>query len=76
MLFDQVQNAVLATRSASQSKSLSAALSSGNVQVLADDYSLGERGIESGEIERGVSIANMDTLVDLLLEDGPKVVWH
>jgi hypothetical protein len=44
--------------------------------VLADDFSLRERGIEPGEIAPGVREASIDTLVDLIMRPGTKTLWH
>lgn len=71
-----VQNAVLASRSSASVAGLSQLLGSGQAKVLVDDYSLQERGIEVGELTTGIDISNMDQLVDLIVEGGPKVVWH
>ena len=47
-----------------------------SVQVQADDFSLRERGISSGGLVDGVSVSSVDNLVDLLVQDGTKIVWH
>jgi hypothetical protein len=44
--------------------------------VLADDFSLRERGITIDELVKGVTSAEIGTVVDLSLEDGRKVIWH
>jgi len=72
-----IQNGVLAAREKSTGNALNKLISAGKIQVLADDYSLGERGIESKELGKGISISNIDNLVDLMLAaDEPKLVWH
>lgn len=71
-----IQNAVLATRSAAKVEGLDKLLVTDGVQILADDYSLQERGIDGTDLAAGVGISNMDQLVDLIVEGGPKVVWH
>jgi sulfur transfer complex TusBCD TusB component (DsrH family) len=69
------QNGVLAARKASTAGSRIAQVAS-RAQVLADDFSLRERGIDVGELADGVQAAPIDTVVDLALEDGRKVIWH
>jgi predicted peroxiredoxin len=46
------------------------------VTVLADDFSLRERGIEAGDLRAGVRPASIDTLVDLIVRPDAKTVWH
>lgn len=70
-----VQNGVLPTRAASAKASVVASLTA-KATVLADDFSLRERGIESAELVDGVTTSDVDHLVDLLAEDGRKVIWH
>ncbi len=70
-----IQNGVLATRSGAKADGIGKLISAGKVKVLADDYSLNERGIESQTMSSGISVATMDQLIDLIV-DGPKVVWH
>lgn len=70
-----VQNGVLAGRRASTAGAQVAELAR-RTTVLADDFSLRERGIEEGELADGVTTASMDQLVDLLVEDDVKALWH
>ena len=70
-----VQNAVLATRAAARGSHVPR-LTEAGVTVLADDFSLRERGIEPSELGAGVSPSAIDTLVDLLVQPGTKAVWH
>jgi hypothetical protein len=44
--------------------------------VLADEFSLRERGIRGDELAAGVRPAGIDTLVDLVVDEGRKVIWH
>ena len=67
-----VQNGVMPARAGSTAGGDLTALS-GKVEVLADDFSLRERGIN--RLADGVSISNVDDLVDMLA-DGRKVIWH
>jgi sulfur transfer complex TusBCD TusB component (DsrH family) len=70
-----VQNAVLATRHGARGSQVPR-LTEAGVTVLADDFSLRERGIESTELGAGVHPTTIDTLVDLLVQPGTKAVWH
>ena len=70
-----VQNGVLPTRKASAAADTVAELAS-KTKVLADDFSLRERGIQKGELVKGVKPTSIDDLVDLVAEDGRKVIWH
>ncbi len=69
-----VQNGVLPTRKGSRYNEVIARLVQDKVKVLADGFSLKERGI--GKLADGVNISDMDQLVDLLLEPGVKTIWH
>ena len=46
------------------------------VKVLADTVSLRQRGVIDDHVAHGVSVAEMDTLVDLLMERSDKAIWH
>jgi hypothetical protein len=70
-----VQNAVLATRAGARA-SLVGRLAEAGVSVLADDFSLRERGIAQGELAPGVTPAPIETLVDLIARPDAKPVWH
>jgi sulfur relay (sulfurtransferase) complex TusBCD TusD component (DsrE family) len=67
-----VQNGVLAARPSAHSAALSALCQSG-VEVLADDFSLCERGIS--KLAEGVAAASIDVIVDHLAA-GHKTLWH
>ena len=45
------------------------------VEVLADDFSLRERGIPTGRLQAGIKSSPLDVVVDGLAE-GCKVIWH
>ncbi len=47
-----------------------------DVQVQADDFSLRERGISAGTLAEGITVSNVDELVDQLVESDTKIVWH
>ncbi len=68
-----VQNGVLSARESAQSAALSAVASNG-VAVLADEFSLRERGISPDGLVSGVSAAPLDRVVDHLA-DGCKAIW-
>ena len=67
-----VQNGVLPARPSAHSAALSALAQSG-VTVLADDFSLQERGIT--KLAEGVTAAPIDVVVDHLAA-GHKTLWH
>ena len=67
-----VQNGVLPARPSAHSATLSALARSG-VTVLADDFSLRERGI--AQLAEGVAAASIDVVVDDLAA-GHKTLWH
>ena len=47
-----------------------------SVRVEADDFSLRERGISTGGLESGITVSNVDNLVDRLVDSETKIVWH
>jgi intracellular sulfur oxidation DsrE/DsrF family protein len=69
-----VQNGVLAARTSPRSAALTA-LAGAGVQVLADDFSLRERGIPGARLASGVQPAPLDVVIDQLAE-GRKALWH
>ena len=69
-----VQNGVFPARPSPRSPALSA-LAEGRVQVLADAFSLRERGIRADRLAAGVRPASLDAVVDALAE-GAKALWH
>ncbi len=70
-----VQNGVLMARKGANSP-VQSVLKDSKVQVLADDFCLKERAIQQGALLAGVKVSNVDSLVELLTEDGVKAVWH
>ena len=70
-----LQNGVLAARQTARNSVL-ANLAEGGVKILADDFSLRERGIEKAELASGIQLSNMDTLVDSLVQNDTKAIWH
>ena len=69
-----MQNGVLPARPSAKSGALGA-LASAGVEVLADEFSLRERGIDAGRLARGVAAATLDVVIDQLAE-GRKAMWH
>jgi sulfur relay (sulfurtransferase) complex TusBCD TusD component (DsrE family) len=66
------QNGVLSARQSKHSAAL-AALARSGVKVLADDFSLQERGIT--RLAEGVASASIEVVVDHLAA-GNKTLWH
>lgn len=69
-----IQNGVLPARKGSKYNAAMSKLIQGKVRVIADRFSLRERAIRT-PID-GVQVADVDRLVDLLLEPGTKAIWH
>ncbi len=69
-----VQNGVLPARPGDRSALLTNAAKAG-VEVLADDFSLRERGISAGKLAEGVRSAPLSVVIDQLAE-GRKAIWH
>jgi intracellular sulfur oxidation DsrE/DsrF family protein len=69
-----VQNGVFPARTCEHSPTL-AALRKGGVEVLADEFSLKERGIQLGSLIPEVQSAQLDVVLDQM-EQGRKVLWH
>ncbi len=72
--FFLVQNGVLPARKSAQANGPSEAAQAG-VEVLADEFSLRERGIPSGSLADGVKAAALDVVVGQMA-DGRKTMWH
>jgi predicted peroxiredoxin len=69
-----VQNGVLPVRPGPRSADLTS-LAGAGVRVLADSFSLKERGIDENRLAPGVAAAPLDVVLDALAE-GAKVIWH
>jgi predicted peroxiredoxin len=67
-----VQNGVLAARATARVSTLDGAA---GVEVLADDLSLAERGIQDGALRDNVRIASIEVLTDLVMEPDCKPIW-
>ena len=69
-----VQNGVLPARSGAAAPGL-AELAQAGVEVLADDFSLRERGIPLDRLQPGIKSAPLDVVLDRMVE-GCKTIWH
>jgi sulfur relay (sulfurtransferase) complex TusBCD TusD component (DsrE family) len=69
-----VQNGVLTARLSAKSALLTE-LSRSGVHVLADEFSLRERGIPATRLTEGVTPAPLDVVIDHMAE-GAKTLWH
>ena len=69
-----VQNGVLSARASVSSKPLEGVVKAG-VQVLADDFSLRERGIPFNRLVTGVQPSPLEVVIEQLAE-GRKALWH
>ncbi len=72
--FFLVQNGVLPARPGRLSPALTR-LAAAKVQVLADAFSLRERGIAVDRLPQGVSAASLEVVIDGLAQ-GAKALWH
>ena len=70
-----VQNGVLASRRNARDSYLPR-LTQAGVNLLADDFSLSERGIQTTELHPGVLPASIESLVESLLQSNTKAIWH
>jgi hypothetical protein len=50
-------------------------LAEAGVTILADDFSLRERGIAADALVQGVRAAALDVVIDGMA-DGAKTIWH
>ena len=70
-----VQNGVLSSRRNARDNSMDRMLEAG-VSLLADDFSLLERGIQSAELRPGITRSGIEQLVDALVQENTKAIWH
>jgi hypothetical protein len=70
-----VQNGVLACRKRARASYL-ARLEQAGVTLLADDFSLRERGIRIEELHSGVRPSSIEALVDYLAQEKTRAIWH
>jgi predicted peroxiredoxin len=68
-----VQNGVLAAR---ESVGRLGRLAKAGVTLLADDFSLRERGIRADELAPGIQESGIDALVDAIAQKNTKAIWH
>ena len=68
-----VQNGVLAARAGAREAGLADVAS--HARVLADDFSLRERGIAVKDLRATVKSGAIETVVDMLA-DGVRAIWH
>ena len=69
-----VQNAVLAARHGAKGGGL-AALAANGIKVLADSFSLQERGISPNRLIAGIAVAPLSAVIDYMAA-GRKALWH
>jgi hypothetical protein len=69
-----VQNGVLPARANAERTHLRRALEAG-ITVLADSFSLNERGIEVSDIAPAIRPAQLDVVIDAMA-NGTKTIWH
>lgn len=69
-----VQNGVLPARRGARYPDLDETARAG-VKVLADEFSLRERGIPADRLVEGVAAADLEVVVDQLAA-GTKTLWH
>ncbi len=69
-----VQNGVLAARAGAQASGLAGLVAAG-VPVLADEFSLAERGISAQQLAPGIRGSALDVVIDRMI-GGWKVLWH
>jgi predicted peroxiredoxin len=69
-----VQNGVLPARRGPKSAELTT-LSEAGVTIMADEFSLRERGIDSSRLSEVVQASPLDLVIDQMAE-GTKTIWH
>jgi len=69
-----VQNGVFPARRGAQTAALNAVARAG-VEILADEFSLRERGIPTDRLDPCVVSAPIDVVIDRLVQ-GRKALWH
>jgi sulfur relay (sulfurtransferase) complex TusBCD TusD component (DsrE family) len=77
VVFFLIQNGVLVTREGAQPNKVAALQAAApRIRVVADEFSLRERGIRREAVIADVEITDVGRLVDLLMDDGRKPIWH
>ena len=75
--FFLIQNGVLVAREGARPNKVAALREAApGIRVLADEFSLRERGIRREAVGAAVEITDIAHLVDLLMEEGRKPIWH
>jgi predicted peroxiredoxin len=69
-----VQNGVMPARRGAKVDGLVLVLNAG-VKVLADDFSLAERGIATSRLADGIAASPLDVVIDHMAA-GHKTLWH
>lgn len=69
-----VQNGVIPVRRGARDEAIEQARDCG-ITLLADDFSLRERGIGNEDLVQGISPSPLETVVDSLAA-GAKTLWH
>src|SRR5262249_24877091 len=70
-----IQNGALAARRNARHSHLPQ-LAEAGIELLADDFSLRERGVTAAEMRDGIQESNIEALVDLLIQTKTKAIWH
>lgn len=70
-----VQNGVLAARRNARGSHLPGLRMAG-IRILADDFSLRERGVLPEEILPGIQQSDIDALVEILIRENTRVIWR
>jgi intracellular sulfur oxidation DsrE/DsrF family protein len=70
-----VQNGVMAARGSARISHLPQ-LAEAGIALLADSFSLRERGIGSAELGPKIQESDIDALVDMLAQENTKAIWH
>ncbi len=69
-----IQNGVFPARRCRESQRL-VDLAKAGVRVLAEEFSLRERGIRNDQLAKGIDPAGLEVIIDQLAE-GRKALWH
>lgn len=70
-----IQNGALAVRRNAERSHLPK-LAAAGIELLADEFSLRERGIAAAEFSDGIRESTIEILVDLLADQNTKAIWH
>lgn len=70
-----LQNGVLASRTNARDQSL-VRMAEAGISLRADDFSLCERGIQQTELQPFIKRSDMESLVEDLMQENTKAIWH